>query len=155
MTPTTRKAIAWAALALVIVVLTIIALGHTGPVEQRRIRLLPFQEFPGAIACVVQGCLWAGSARRFLLVNGLGNVVVFMPVGMVFYIALTQQAPELGHPVLYGLLLGASLSLVFEVAQLWIPGRVTALDDIILNAAGAWLGSLAMKWASPVLRPGN
>jgi glycopeptide antibiotics resistance protein len=151
-----RKAALWAGLMLVIVALAVIALGHAGPGEQKStVRLLPFNEFPGAVVCVVQQCPSAAASWHFLVVNGLGNIVVFMPLGMMLYVALKRQAPFLEHPVLFVMLFGALVSLIFEIVQLWIPGRVTALDDIILNTAGALLGSFSIKWSEGALNPGG
>jgi glycopeptide antibiotics resistance protein len=151
MTSTAHKTIIWAALGLVLVALAVIALGHSGPVEQARVRLLPFQAFPGAVACVVRRCPGAAASWRFLIINGLGNIVVFMPLGMILYVALKRQAPALNRPVLYVILFGALVSLIFEIIQLWIPGRVTEPDDVVLNAAGALLGSLTIRWGETIL----
>jgi glycopeptide antibiotics resistance protein len=49
------------------------------------------------------------------------------------------------------ILFGALVSLIFEIIQLWIPGRVTEPDDVVLNAAGALLGSLTIRWGETIL----
>jgi glycopeptide antibiotics resistance protein len=149
-----RKTILWVGLMLVIIALAAIALGHTGPGEQKStVRLLPFDWLPGAASCVIRQCPAAAASRRLLVSNGLGNIVVFMPLGVLLYATLKHQAPFLDHPVLYIMLFGALVSLIFEIVQLWIPGRVTALDDVILNTAGTLLGSLSIKWREGVLNP--
>ncbi|MFF1831725.1 VanZ family protein [Paenarthrobacter sp. NPDC058040] len=44
------------------------------------------------------------------------------------------------------LLLGAATSTLIELTQLLIPGRVTALSDVIANTAGAVIGALVARW---------
>ena len=71
----------------------LIALGHPGPEHSTRllVRPYPFSEFGPMLQCVFNACSWKPTARRFLLINGLGNVVVFAPLGAVLYIALTGE----------------------------------------------------------------
>jgi glycopeptide antibiotics resistance protein len=149
-----QKTIVWVTLALVIIALTLIALGHPGQTAERgTIRLVPFEEYPRVIRCIIRGCPAVKSSWYYLIVNGAGNIVVFMPLGMILYVALKHQASAPGHPILFATLVGALISLIFEVVQLWIPGRVTALDDIILNAAGTLLGSFTIKWGEAIFSP--
>lgn len=44
------------------------------------------------------------------------------------------------------LLLGAASSTFIELTQLLIPGRVTAVSDVIANTAGALIGAVAVVW---------
>jgi hypothetical protein len=47
----------------------------------------------------------------------------------------------------WGLIISAGLSLTVEVAQLWIPGRVSGLTDIASNTLGAAVGiAFARSW---------
>jgi glycopeptide antibiotics resistance protein len=151
MNPTLHKIITWVTLALVLIALTVVTLGHAGPSRQAEVRLLPFRDFIREASCIVRGCPRVRASWRYFVVNGLGNVVVFMPLGMIMYVTLKYQVPALNRPVLYAMLFGALVSLVFEIVQLWIPGRATESDDVILNAAGTLLGSLAIKWGEVVL----
>ena len=50
------------------------------------------------------------------------------------------------------LLLGAATSTFIEVTQLIIPGRVTALSDVIANTAGGVVGAAVAAWVQR--RPG-
>lgn len=146
-----KKTFAWVTLALVIIALTFIALGHPGHTAQRgTIRLVPFAEYPRVISCIIRGCPATQSSWYYLIVNGMGNIVVFLPLGMILYVALKHQASAPGYPILFATLVGALISLIFEIVQLWIPGRVTALDDVILNAAGTLLGSYTIKWGEAI-----
>lgn len=78
-----------------------------------------------------------------LLQNILGNVLMFMPLGLF----ACMLNPKLAKPK-YILLIGASSSLLIEILQfvamqLRIVGyRASDIDDIILNTAGCMLGYL-------------
>ena len=69
---------------------------------------------------------------RFLL---LGNLVVFMPIGMLT--AILFKDLRSGWKMF---LLGAGFSLLFETLQMLLAVRVFDVDDILLNALGTWLG---------------
>jgi hypothetical protein len=73
-----------------------------------------------------------------LVVNVLGNLALFAPLGAV----LRLRNVALRNVAVAGFL----LSSLVELAQLAIPGRTTAVDDVICNTAGAVLGYLAMRW---------
>lgn len=76
-----------------------------------------------------------------LLIDFAGNVVVFLPLGMVLALALRDR--PVGRRLFLAALGGAGLSLIIELIQTTIPSRVTALDDWLLNTGGAFLGALA------------
>jgi glycopeptide antibiotics resistance protein len=71
----------------------------------------------------------------FWLSQGIGNLLLLLPVGLFGPIAM----PWLGlwwRVLLVALVLSACI----ETAQLWIPDRSADVDDVILNALGALLG---------------
>jgi len=74
-----------------------------------------------------------------LLIGLAGNVAVFIPLGTAVALALggSPARRRLGAAVA-----GASLSLLIELVQTCIPGRVAAVDDWLLNTAGSVLGAL-------------
>lgn len=76
------------------------------------------------------------------MINGIGNVVVFAPLGASLYTSL--ESPEFSQigAVTSAAFMGMVVSVAFEVVQIWIPGRVVALDDIILNGAGTLAGAV-------------
>jgi glycopeptide antibiotics resistance protein len=74
---------------------------------------------------------------QFLL---LGNLVVFMPIGML--ISVLFKDLRSGWKML---LLGAGFSLVVETLQALLAVRVFDVDDILLNALGTWLGYLVFR----------
>lgn len=75
----------------------------------------------------------------FLVVNILGNILIFVPVGILH--RLTKRC-EMWRTVLFG----ALLSLTIEVCQFVLP-RTTDIDDLILNTAGTFLGVVLCLWA--------
>jgi glycopeptide antibiotics resistance protein len=73
--------------------------------------------------------------KREAAINIIGNICMFIPTGIIL-------------PILYPrldrfwkvLLAGAGLSLVIEMMQLFFPGSVSDIDDLILNTAGVAIG---------------
>ena len=73
--------------------------------------------------------------KREAAINIIGNISMFIPTGIIL-------------PILYPrldrfwkvLLAGAGLSLVIEMIQLFFPGSVSDIDDLILNTAGVAIG---------------
>ena len=78
----------------------------------------------------------------------LRNIFGFIPLGIVLcaYLSLTRYHR---HPVLFATLLGATLSLVIEILQAYIPQRSSGMTDIVTNTLGTLLG--ALLWNSRVL----
>ncbi len=156
MSRSSRPGVGWVSVLVIAALLTWIALGHSGSARgAAAIRPIPFLEYGWALSCLAEHCRSAYRAAGFVIVNGLGNIVVFVPLGMATCTALWCEGRR-GRSILLAGLIGLGLSLAYEIAQLWIPGRVTATDDIILNTAGAWLGArVAALWLAraPVAPP--
>jgi glycopeptide antibiotics resistance protein len=135
----------WIVVALVIIALTYVALGHRGFTNPTHslFRLIPFEEYGRMIRCTVTNCPSLAQAHVFLLRNGLGNIVVFMPLGTSLFITLNRShnAPQ-KSAILTATIIGIVVSTLYEIIQIWIPGRVVATDDVILNAAGTALGAV-------------
>lgn len=73
-------------------------------------------------------------------VEFLSNIVLFGPWG--FFLRLLSRP---AFPNWAVVLSGAVLSTVIELLQLIIPGRVTALSDVIANTLGTLAGVLLLK----------
>lgn len=71
---------------------------------------------------------------RFFIINILGNILLFVPVGFFYRLALRR-------PLWASALLGLCFSAFIEVSQIFLP-RMTDIDDIILNTAGVFLGGV-------------
>lgn len=78
--------------------------------------------------------LTAEQADAFRAVVDLaGNVAVFVPLGLI--VAAAWRSPALG------LLAGLAVSGGCELVQLFEPGRVSSLVDVLTNTTGAALGA--------------
>ena len=71
------------------------------------------------------------------LINIIGNVAMFIPVGLVWPFCF-KQLDTLGKTVLAG----AGFSLLIEITQLPFYDRCSDVDDLILNSAGILIGAL-------------
>ena len=71
------------------------------------------------------------------LINIIGNVTMFIPVGLVWPFCF-QQLDTLGKTVL----VGAGFPLFIEITQLPFFDRCSDVDDIILNTTGILIGAL-------------
>jgi glycopeptide antibiotics resistance protein len=101
----------------------------------------PFLVYAQVISQTVEGEIAPGQAVFFLIVNLAGNIAVFIPLGFLLYLSLPSSQRRLAAVIL----IGAALSLTVELGQLALPGRTTALDDVLLNALGtAFGGGLAI-----------
>ena len=99
------------------------------PTWKSSLNLIPFSVFKDYLEDLSKGPLY------FLvtLVNFFGNLAMFIPIG--FFPALLFRKASWKRSVLIGL----GMSTLIEVAQYFIM-RNTAVDDIILNTAGALCG---------------
>jgi hypothetical protein len=98
---------------------------------------------PGAVRDVarIEFCLVCGTNGG---ATALLNVALFMPVG---FFMRRLSSPR------HAVIVGALLSLFIEGAQLFIPGRETALSDLVANTLGAALGAAIAPYGAAWLRP--
>lgn len=68
------------------------------------------------------------------ILNLIGNIVMFMPFG--FFPAVLWRNVKLWNAIN----ITFSVSLFIEIVQLFITGRATDIDDLILNVIGGILG---------------
>lgn len=134
----------WLILIAVTLVLSWVALGHRGPTDEAVpiIEPVPFADYPGAVKCLLTRCPGSSAAASILLIDGLGNVVVFIPFGASVGLAVARTASTRGKLVRIAAAAGLMLSAGFEIAQLAIPGRVVAIADLMTNTLGAWIGGV-------------
>ncbi len=106
----------------------------------REINLIPFAEASHALRALLRSPRPLDHpALPFLLVQVVGNVVVFIPIG--FGIAGLFWQPGCWRTLRRVLILGFLLSLSIEVIQLTLPTRATDVDDVIFNTVGSGLGA--------------
>jgi glycopeptide antibiotics resistance protein len=83
---------------------------------------------------------WTKGGRGFV-VNFVGNIVAFVPIGMIPQVARPRRA-RTWHAALFSL----SLSLLIEGVQYTTGRRVADVDDLILNTVGGVLGHCTLSF---------
>jgi len=112
-----------------------------GTILANDINLTPMAEHGWALACLINhNCLFQRRAFWFLLIDVVGNIIVFVPLG--FGLAGAFQLANLRQTFWLAALGGFSLSLMIELIQLAIPSRSTDVDDLIFNTLGALIGAV-------------
>lgn len=76
----------------------------------------------------------SGGIEYFFVVNILGNILLFVPVGLFHRIAFSES---LWHSLFFGLAFSGGI----EIIQIFLP-RTTDIDDLIMNTIGVVLGGL-------------
>lgn len=102
---------------------------HAALEGRHETKLLPLR-----VICYTYRDIVAYHSTYSLLVNLVGNIVMFMPFG--FFLPLLWRMT--GRRTLA---VGMCVSLFIETVQLFLP-RSTDIDDLILNTAGTALGLL-------------
>lgn len=98
---------------------------HFGP-SFDSVNLVPFRQIAE----------YGGMSSGFEVMNLLGNILMFSPVGF-FAVWLWRQR----RPLLAGMLWTMAFSVLVEFVQLFSM-RGTDIDDVILNTAGGFIGAL-------------
>ena len=73
---------------------------------------------------------WLGYSR----LEFSSNILMFVPIGVLLALLLPARRWWLG------VVIGFAMTVTIETAQLFIPGRVSDLRDIVANTAGATIG---------------
>lgn len=123
-------------LCAVLLTLTLIAVGLIvltpgAPAEQSQQSLHHFLDQMHA-----QGRLPA--FMTFELVEGTANAVMFVPIGFLF----AAVWPARRRLWVVGIVCG--LSSAIELAQRWVPNRVSTLHDVLTNTIGGTIGLLLL-----------
>lgn len=100
---------------------------YNGPF-QGTVNLIPLLESVRLFCFYLKNRMWTA-----LLVNFLGNIVMFMPIG--FFAGLLSDRPSWWKGTLWTF----ALSLFIELSQLFAC-RGTDVDDLILNTLGGVMG---------------
>ena len=75
------------------------------------------------------------------------NLLGFVPFGFLTFIYYRgASAGRWLRAIIVATLTGATLSLVIEVGQVWLPTRDSSLLDLALNTAGTGIGALLAGW---------
>ena len=94
--------------------------------------LMPFR-----VVCYTWNDLVVNHSAKSLLIDVLGNIVMFMPFG--FFVPLLWRVSGKTSAAV-----GFLVSLSIELTQLFLP-RWTDIDDLILNTSGTLLGLLLYR----------
>jgi glycopeptide antibiotics resistance protein len=103
------------------------------------VNLLPFREIVSALQHFsIQAEPTFPAIPPWFLVNLLGNLVFFLPLGVVLTGFLSCWIHRVSATIV--ILIGCLFSVGIEVIQLAIPTRATDVDDVIFNTVGTGLG---------------
>ena len=115
----------------------------------------PFEDFwsisdvpdliPYLVRCAVNGHLDYLVKSTHHIIHFLLNVSLFLPFGLLF--PFIYKKATLAKVTLIGL----SLSLVVEIAQIFINGRDSDIDDLLGNVLGAVIGYLIYAFMKKML----
>ncbi|HET7731646.1 MAG TPA: VanZ family protein [Usitatibacter sp.] len=94
------------------------------------------------------------NARSYIRSDIAFNFVAYVPFGTLLCLFFRSRGDE-GRAILKAVAVAAGFSFVMELAQLFIPGRVSSVIDLAANTAGAVAGALvfADPFYSMVTRP--
>jgi len=81
-------------------------------------------------------------SRHVIRSDVVFNIVAYVPLGTLLCLYF-RSAGERGRAIAKAVGIAAVFSLAMEVAQLFVPGRVSSVVDLLANAGGALLGALA------------
>jgi len=111
---------------------------------------LPRTSVPGWATATVHALARLGVHTTVDVLEAVSNVVMFVPFGVLGVVLLgdARRRWALRWVVLAVVGAGFALSGAIETAQLWIPGRVSTLQDVLLNGLGGLLGAAVGAWAA-------
>jgi glycopeptide antibiotics resistance protein len=106
-----------------------------------KINLIPMAEHGQALSCLInKDCSPGPQLVWFLLIDVIGNIIVFVPLGLGLAGALHQT--NIKQTIRRVTLTGFIFSLTIELIQLTLPTRATDVDDLIFNTVGVTLGAV-------------
>ena len=80
-------------------------------------------------------------AHLIVISDVISNIVLFMPLGLIIFLAFRRYTAYAVTTALWGIfLLAASASASIEFLQQRVPQRVPSCRDVVANVAGAMLG---------------
>jgi VanZ family protein len=81
-------------------------------------------------------------SRHVIRSDVLFNVLAYVPLGTLLCLYF-RSAGQRGRAIAKAVALGAAFSLAMEAMQLFVPGRVSSIVDLVANTGGALVGALA------------
>jgi len=93
----------------------------------------------------------ASNARFFCKYNAKGNVVLFVPLGIL--LPLVSRRLRFWNGILIALGLSVGIELLQYASRAWESYRLADINDVILNVLGACLGLVFVAMLRSVLTP--
>ena len=84
--------------------------------------------------------LFLGWPRYWTTFDLVANLLGYLPLGFLLFVALVRGGRRAGAAALLGCVGGTLLSLTMEMLQNYLPHRVSSNVDLAFNAAGTALG---------------
>lgn len=81
-------------------------------------------------------------SRHVIRSDVLFNVLAYVPLGTLLCLYF-RSAGQRGRAIAKSVGIGAAFSLAMEAMQLFVPGRVSSIVDLVANTGGALVGALA------------
>lgn len=135
-----RGITAWVGVILITAATAAVVLGYRVEEYGRvyKVDFVPFAAYSEHILCLLKACPTAQESLRFVVLNGIGNIALFIPLGLALGTALINRK----LPVLIGTAFGFLVSTGIEIVQFFRPGRIASLGDIYMNTLGTSIGIL-------------
>jgi glycopeptide antibiotics resistance protein len=106
-----------------------------------------FRAAGGPLVAIDHLLLHAWTPESLSFANVVSNVLLYVPLGFALTCATVSRVGR-GRALVLATALGALLSVSVELAQHFLPSRVTDLPDVITNTTGTVLGGVvgALSW---------
>lgn len=120
-------------------VLSIVTLLYLGAVGYITLGPQPPVGGKNGIVMQVLRILWEHPVTDWVTYNGVeftANILMFLPIGLFFLLLFGRRRWWLA------VFLPFLMTVSIETAQIWIPGRVSDIRDVISNTIGAVVGVL-------------
>jgi len=124
----TKSLVPW----ILVAVIALIAYGSLYPFNFKR------EAFDGGMLDALRQLSWVRAGRG----DRVANVLLYVPLGFCLYLWL-ETGRRRWLTTLLVVACGASLSLLIEVAQVFVSSRVPSLMDLTLNSVGTLAGAVA------------
>lgn len=90
--------------------------------------------------------LLANSSLWSSLGDVVGNVVLFVPLGVLAWLDLRRAVPRTASRIVVLMVLGIFFAFSLQLLQFFVPTRVPQLSDVVWNALGLLLGMAAVQF---------
>ncbi len=140
-----KREIATAVLGLSVAIVLWITIFTRDGVIDGNIRYQPFQSFVS---------FWDDIKRRGIRGNFLGNILIFIPIGLLYPLSFGSNAGNSVKRFSGTVVFGLCLSLLVEMTQLLSGRGHFDIDDLILNTMGTGLGYCLYQLLSQIISVG-